>query len=180
MASRAEPSVAKPPASAPEVLESFSPTNGKRLGSVPSVAPEDVQQVVDEVAQVQPIWAQLRLEDRARYLRRAAEPIDTPQPFLKTKRSAFAYDPLGVVAVIAPWNYPWSIPLGEVAMALMAGNGVGLKPASLTCLGGERIRQVVERAGLPEGLVRTVHGGGSVGNALVESSVDKVFFTGSV
>ena len=40
------------------------------------------------------------------------------------------YDPLGVVGVIAPWNYPWTIPLGEVAIALMAGNGVVLKPAS--------------------------------------------------
>ena len=211
-------------------LESFSPTTGERLGSVPKVAPEQVQQVVDEVAQVQPIWAQLRLQDRARYLRRAAqailddidgirdlisreqgkprteayvmeilptvdalnwiadagpeiladEPIPNPQPFLKAKRSSFAYEPLGVVGVISPWNYPWSIPLGEVATALMAGNGVVLKPASLTCLIGERIREVFDRAGLPEGLVRTVHGGGAVGQALVESSVAKVFFTGSV
>jgi succinate-semialdehyde dehydrogenase/glutarate-semialdehyde dehydrogenase len=211
-------------------LESFSPVTGERLGSVPKLAPEQVQQVVEEVAQVQPIWAQLRLQDRARYLRRAAqailddidgirdlisreqgkprteayimeilptvdalnwiadagpeiladEPIPTPQPFLKAKRSSFAYEPLGVVGVISPWNYPWSIPLGEVATALMAGNGVVLKPASLTCLIGERIREVFERAGLPEGLVRTVHGGGAVGQALVESRVAKVFFTGSV
>jgi acyl-CoA reductase-like NAD-dependent aldehyde dehydrogenase len=84
------------------------------------------------------------------------------------------------VGVIAPWNYPWSIPFGEVAIALMAGNGVVLKPASLTPLIGERIREVFERAGLPEGLVRTVHGGGAVGQALVESSAAKIFFTGSV
>ena len=82
--------------------------------------------------------------------------------------------------MIAPWNYPWSIPFGEVAMALMAGNGVVLKPASLTCLIGQRIRDVFERAGLPDGLLRVVHGGGAVGQALVESTVAKVFFTGSV
>ena len=76
----------------------------------------------------------------------------------------------GSSGVIAPWNYPWSIPFGEVAIALMAGNGVVLKPASLTPLIGEKIRAAFERAGLPEGLVRTVHGGGAVGNALVESS----------
>ena len=230
MASRAEPSAAMPATTAPDVLESFSPTNGERLGSVPRLGPQDVQRVVDEVAQVQPIWAQLRLEDRARYLRRAAqailddideirdlisseqgkprteayimeilptvdtlnwvaeegpniladEAIDNPQPFLKTKRSAFAYDPLGVVALLRRNAMPEQAPLGEVAMALLAGNGVVLKPASLTCLVGERIRQVFERAGLPEGLVRTVHGGATVGNALVESSVAKVFFTGSV
>ena len=55
-----------------------------------------------------------------------------------------------------------------------------LKPASLTPLIGERIQAVFERAGLPEGLVRTVHGGGAVGQALVESSAAKIFFTGSV
>ena len=85
-----------------------------------------------------------------------------------------------MVGVIAPWNYPWSIPFGEVAIALMAGNGVVLKPASLTPLIGQRIQDVFERAGLPEGLVRTVHGGGAVGQALVESSAAKIFFTGSV
>ena len=85
-----------------------------------------------------------------------------------------------MVGVIAPWNYPWSIPFGEVAIALMCGNGVVLKPASLTPLIGQRIQEVFERAGLPEGIVRTVHGGGAVGQALVESSAAKIFFTGSV
>ena len=109
----------------------------------------------------------------------ADEPVAMPQLFLKTKQSAFVYEPLGVIGVIAPWNYPWSIPFGEVAIALMAGNGVVLKPASLTPLIGERIVRVFERAGVPEGLVRTVHGPGT-GAAVVESSVAKIFFTGSV
>ena len=89
------------------------------------------------------------------------EPISYPQLFFKTKRSFFSYEPIGVVGVIAPWNYPWSIPFGEVAIALMAGNGVVLKPASLTPLLGERIQTAFERGGVPEGLVRTVHGGGA-------------------
>ena len=109
----------------------------------------------------------------------ADEPIAMPQVFLRTKSSAFVYEPLGVIAVIAPWNYPWSIPFGEVALALMAGNGVVLKPATLTPLIGERIRKVFERAGVPEGLLRVVHGPGT-GSALVNSTVAKVFFTGSV
>ncbi len=107
------------------------------------------------------------------------EKIPMPQMFLKTKRSYFVYEPLGVIGVISPWNYPWSIPFGEVALALMAGNGVVLKPASLTPLIGERIARVFERAGVPEGLVRVIHGP-ATGSALVESSVAKVFFTGSV
>jgi acyl-CoA reductase-like NAD-dependent aldehyde dehydrogenase len=109
----------------------------------------------------------------------ADERIKMPQVFFKTKQSAFIYEPLGVIGVISPWNYPWSIPFGEVALALMAGNGVVLKPASLTPLIGERIAHVFERAGVPEGLVRVVHGPGT-GPALIKADVAKVFFTGSV
>jgi acyl-CoA reductase-like NAD-dependent aldehyde dehydrogenase len=211
-------------------LESRSPTTGELVGSVQATPAGEVAAVVEEVAQVQPVWAQLKTADRGRYLRRAAqaiidlteeivalisreqgkprteaylmevlptidalhwmadrgpsiladEKIPHPQLFLKTKRSSFTYDPLGVVAVIAPWNFPWTIPLQEVAMALMAGNGVVLKPASLTPLTGERIAEVFARAGVPEGIVRVVHGPGT-GEALVESKgIAKVFFTGSV
>ena len=71
--------------------------------------------------------------------------------FIKQKRARFTFEPLGVVGVIAPWNYPWSIPFGEVAIALMAGNGVVLKPASLTPLIGQRIQDVFERAGRARG-----------------------------
>ncbi len=108
------------------------------------------------------------------------ERIPHPQVFLKQKRSLFSYEPLGVVGVISPWNYPWSIPFGEVAIALMCGNGVVLKPAPETPLIGQQIQWVLERAGVPEGLVRVVHGGADVGEALVASTVEKVFFTGSV
>ena len=96
----------------------------------------------------------------------ADEKVRMTQAFTLSKSGHFSYEPIGVVGVIAPWNYPWSIPFGEVAIALMAGNGVVLKPASLTPLLGERIRRVFEKGGLPEGLVRVVHGGGAVGDAL--------------
>ena len=214
----------------PKQLESHNPATGELVGSVETVTPAQVQKVVDEVAAIQPAWAELALRDRADYMRRAAdvlldeiddlaellcteqgkprneaytmellptidalhwcadagpkiladEKIRYPQAFLLSKRSHFAYEPLGVVGVIAPWNYPWSIPFGEVAIALMAGNGVVLKPASLTPLLGEAIRRIFERGGFPEGLVRTVHGGGRVGDALAKSSAEKIFFTGSV
>jgi acyl-CoA reductase-like NAD-dependent aldehyde dehydrogenase len=124
--------------------------------------------------------------DALRWIARAGpkllddEDLEMPQLFLKGKDAAFTYEPLGVVAVISPWNYPWSIPLGEVALALMAGNGVVLKPSSLTPLIGERIGTAFERAGLPEGLLRVIHGPAETGAALVASSVGKVFFTGSV
>jgi acyl-CoA reductase-like NAD-dependent aldehyde dehydrogenase len=111
----------------------------------------------------------------------AEESIPMRQPLFLSKQAKFAYEPIGVVGVIAPWNYPWSIPFDEVAIALMAGNGVVLKPASLTPLLGERIQSIFEKAGFPEGLLRTVHGGGVIGQALCEApGIGKVFFTGSV
>ena len=211
-------------------LESFNPATGELVGVVPTITPDQVQAVVDDVARIQPAWAELPPKVRASYMRRAAdallddideiaellvreqgkprteaytmellptvdalhwcakagpkiladEKVRMSQAFTLSKSGHFSYEPIGVVGVIAPWNYPWSIPFGEVAIALMAGNGVVLKPASLTPLLGERIRAVFEKAGLPEGLVRVVHGGGAVGDALARSSAGKIFFTGSV
>ena len=111
----------------------------------------------------------------------ADEPVRHRQPFLWSKRSLHAFEPLGVVAVVSPFNYPWSIPLVETAIALMCGNGVVVKPAPLTPLVAERIPALFERAGLEPGLVGLVHGGGDVGRALIDAEpVGKVFFTGSV
>jgi acyl-CoA reductase-like NAD-dependent aldehyde dehydrogenase len=111
----------------------------------------------------------------------ADEPLSMSQPLFATKKAKLTYEPMGVIGIISPWNYPWSIPFDEVVIALAAGNGVVLKPASLTPLLGERIREVMERAGIPEGLVRVVHGGGAIGEALCEcDGISKVFFTGSV
>jgi acyl-CoA reductase-like NAD-dependent aldehyde dehydrogenase len=98
----------------------------------------------------------------------------------RNKRSLIAYQPLGVVAIISPWNFPFSIPVGEVVMALMAGNTAVLKPSEHTPVVGEAIKQLFASAGFPEGVLEVVEGDGSTGAALVESAVDKIFFTGSV
>jgi succinate-semialdehyde dehydrogenase/glutarate-semialdehyde dehydrogenase len=96
------------------------------------------------------------------------------------RTSTVVYRPLGVVGVISPWNFPWAIPLGEVVMALMAGNAVVLKPSELTPLVALKIAEVFRRAGLPDGLLEVVTGDGRTGAALVEAGVDKIMFTGSV
>lgn len=94
-------------------------------------------------------------------------------------RARWTYEPLGVVAVLGPATEPFSTPLGDVAVALMAGNAVVLKPSPQAALAGERIARVFARAGLPEGLLRVVHGGAETGAALVDAPVDQVRFTGS-
>ena len=70
------------------------------------------------------------------------------------KRARIAYEPYGVVGVIGAGSAPFAQPLGQIAGALLAGNGVAFKPAARAALAGERIARVLARAGLPEGLVR--------------------------
>ncbi|MEO6050113.1 MAG: aldehyde dehydrogenase family protein [Pyrinomonadaceae bacterium] len=99
---------------------------------------------------------------------------------LMGRSSKIVYHPLGVVGIIPAWNYPFSIPLGETVMALMAGNTVVIKPSELTPFVGLKIGEIFEKAGLPDGCVQIVSGGGTTGAALVEAKPDKVMFTGSV
>ena len=90
-------------------------------------------------------------------------------------------EPLGVAALMTPWNFPTAIPLWKIAPALASGNTVVFKPASLTPLNASRIVQVLEQAGLPPGVLNFVTGPGStVGEALaVRDDVAAVSFTGS-
>lgn len=99
---------------------------------------------------------------------------------LMGRSSQIVYHPLGVIAIIPAWNYPFSIPLGEAVMAIMAGNAVVLKPSELTRLVGLKIGEIFEKAGFPTGIVQVVSGGGDVGSALVKAKPDKIMFTGSV
>ena len=89
--------------------------------------------------------------------------------------------PLGVVALITPWNFPSAIPAWKMAPALVAGNTVVIKPASLAPLSAYRIVEALHEVGIPAGVVNYVTGsGGATGDALVEHpAVRAVSFTGS-
>jgi acyl-CoA reductase-like NAD-dependent aldehyde dehydrogenase len=205
------------------------PATGRILGRVPVTPPAQVDEVVEAVAKVQPLWALLRVKDRARYMRRMAQAViddfdqlheslarEQGRPRAEiaalellaaidaliwiaddganvlgarrvgvsrslsiAKRARIAYEPYGVVGVIGAGSAPFAQPLGQIAGALLAGNGVVFKPAARACLAGGAIARVTARAGLPEGLVRIVHGGADVGVALAQTPVDKILFTGS-
>jgi acyl-CoA reductase-like NAD-dependent aldehyde dehydrogenase len=90
-------------------------------------------------------------------------------------------EPLGVVGLIVPWNFPLTIASWKLAPALAAGNTVVLKPAELTPLTAQRFASIALEAGIPEGVVNVVVGPGSVcGRRLVEHpGVAKIAFTGS-
>jgi len=90
-------------------------------------------------------------------------------------------EPLGVVLVVAPWNYPLLTAVNAVVPALMAGNAVILKPSAQTPLAGERIVEALNGAGLPDGLLQCVHTDHAGTQALIRSpQIDGVCFTGSV
>lgn len=87
--------------------------------------------------------------------------------------------PRGVVGVIAPWNYPLTLALGDAIPALIAGNAVVLKPDSQTVLTALRALELLTAAGVPPDLVQVVVGDGPVVGAAVVDAVDYVCFTGS-
>ena len=227
--SRAPREADPPQAQAPQTIESRNPATGVVLGSVQATPPGQIDEVVRAVAQVQPLWALLRVEDRARYMRRMAQAIidelDTlareigreqgrtraevaalellpaidaliwiaddgakvlggrrvgiHRSMSLARRARIAYEPYGVIGVIGAGSAPFAQPLGQIAGALLAGNGVVFKPAARACLAAERIARVLARADLPEGLVTLAQGDARVGVALAGAPVAKVLFTGS-
>jgi len=98
---------------------------------------------------------------------------------LKSKIPYTTYKPRGVIGMITPWNFPFLLSIGEAIPALMAGNGVVIKPSSTTPLCALLGTRIAEQSGLPEGLLATVTGPGRVGWELIDH-VDMVSFTGSV
>ena len=125
--------------------------------------------------------------DTLRYLSRntgallAQRPIDYEQILFAHKEGSYRFDPLGVIAVVTPWNFPFGIPFVEIVACLAAGNTVVLKPASATALTGLAIGDLCRRAGLPPGVVNVVTASGSDTNHLIEhSGIAKILFTGSV
>ncbi|MHB8234069.1 MAG: aldehyde dehydrogenase family protein, partial [Solirubrobacteraceae bacterium] len=165
-------------------LQARDPATGQPLGSVQATAPLRIPDVVAEVAKVQPLWALLRVQDRARYMRRMAQAViddfdelaqalsrEQGRPAAEiaalellpaidaliwiaddgadllggrrvgisrgmslAKRARVAFEPYGVVGVIGAGSAPFAQPLGQIAGALLAGNGVAFKPAARAAL----------------------------------------------
>lgn len=99
---------------------------------------------------------------------------------LRMKSAKILQKPLGVVGVIAPWNGPFILGFNPTVQALLAGNGVVLKPSEVTPDSGRLVGELCVAAGLPRGLVQVVLGDGETGAALINAGVDKITFTGSV
>ena len=108
------------------------------------------------------------------------EPVPHGNLATKLKRGRLVREPHGVIGIISPWNYPFSIPATESLAALVAGNAVVLKPSELTPLVALELASLLHVAGVPEDVFRVVIGEGAAGAALLRSPIDKLVFTGSV
>jgi acyl-CoA reductase-like NAD-dependent aldehyde dehydrogenase len=136
---------------------------------------------------VETVFAELMLAlDTADFLARRAPEWLRPERVphhniaVKAKTGWLQFEPHGVIAVISPWNYPFSIPISEIVPALVAGNAVLLKPSELTPRVGALIGKVAAAASLPDGVLQVLQGGGALGAAIIDAKPDKVCFTGSV
>lgn len=123
--------------------------------------------------------------DLARFvIRETASVLDAPwftpaSLALWRKRVRIEHEPYGVVAVIAPWNYPFMLPAGIVLAALATGNTAVLKPSEFTPSSADLMADLFRDAGIPDGVFAVAQGDGATGALLTGADVDKVFFTGS-
>ena len=108
------------------------------------------------------------------------EPVPHGNLVTKLKSGWLVRESHGVIGIISPWNYPFSIPATETLAALVAGNAVVLKPSELTPLVALELAALLHAAGVPEDVFQVVVGEGPAGAALLRSPIDKLVFTGSV
>jgi len=108
------------------------------------------------------------------------EPVPHGNLAMKTKDGRIVREPYGVIAIISPWNYPFSIPATESLAALVAGNAVVLKPSELTTSVAFQLATLLHDAGVPKDVFQVIPGDGATGAALIASSINKLIFTGSV
>jgi len=122
--------------------------------------------------------AEFCISNAHRFLRE--RPLPHANLAMKTKSGKLVREPYGVIGIIAPWNYPFSIPAIETLAALVTGNAVVLKPSEFTPLIALELERLLMAAGLNPDLMQVVLGEGAIGAALTESAIDKLIFTGSV
>jgi acyl-CoA reductase-like NAD-dependent aldehyde dehydrogenase len=108
------------------------------------------------------------------------EPVPHGNPVMKLKGGTLLREPYGVVGIISPWNYPFSLPSIQTLTALATGNAVVLKPSEFTPYSSLELEKLLRAAGLDPELLQVMTGDGAAGAALLAANVQKIVFTGSV
>jgi acyl-CoA reductase-like NAD-dependent aldehyde dehydrogenase len=153
------------------------------LGRLAQLVHEETGKPLDD-AKLEIILAIVHIDWAARHARRVLRPRRVRSGLVAINQaSCVEYQPLGVIGVIGPWNYPVFTPVGSIAYALAAGNAVVFKPSELTPATGDwLVRSFGEALGVfgePMPVLQLVTGPGSTGEALARSGVAKIAFTGS-
>ena len=124
--------------------------------------------------------------DTVKYLRNhlpeflRAELVPHGNPIMKLKKGVLLREAYGVIGIISPWNYPFSLPSVQTLAALATGNAVVLKPSEFTPYSSLELQRLLREAGLDPDLLQVVTGDGSAGAALLNAPINKLVFTGSV
>ena len=207
-----------------EWLENFSPATGKIIALVPKSGQNDINMAVESAIQALPSWSALTNVDRANWLDKIADKLetkyeeiaeleskDTGKPIslarevdayrsvknfrffanmirnlneesyeMEDASNRVIYKPVGVGALITPWNLPLYLLSWKVAPAIGMGNTVVCKPSEMTPLTADLLMKTIDEIGLPKGVVNLVHGDGmGAGSPLVShENVSLVSFTG--
>ncbi len=153
------------------------------MGRLAELMHEETGKPLDD-ARLEIILAVLHINWAARHAKRVLRPRRVRSGLFSIHQSSTVeYQPLGVIGVIGPWNYPVFTPVGSIAYALAAGNAVVFKPSELTPATGAWLVQSFGEAlklfGNPVPVLQLVTGPGSTGEALARSGVAKIAFTGS-
>lgn len=159
---------------------------------------EYIRRYRDKVAEQKEEIAKLTTLEMGKPLRQSLEDIDFEVAFIdyyiqkgagnladeevlqeKGEKYRVTFEPYGVVAAIAPWNFPLSMANSGIIPALIAGNTVIFKPSEYTTLSQKRAVELLWDTALPEGVLNLVVGNGEIGKILISSQIDFVWFTGS-
>jgi acyl-CoA reductase-like NAD-dependent aldehyde dehydrogenase len=165
-----------------EILAKFQQLLNDRKQQVASVITSEAGKPVAESL----LTEILVVLDAARFLLQETYGFLREQPLphgnlaTKAKSGRLIRQPYGVIGIISPWNYPFSIPATESLAALVTGNAVVLKPSELTPLCAIELASLLHDAGVPADVFQVVIGEGVAGAALIESGIGKLIFTGSV
>jgi len=161
---------------------------GRRLGRLLAGLEARSEEIVDTITaetgkpRTEALLEMVTVVDHLRWFRRKTPGFFRPRRistgWIAWKKARLERDPMGVVGVISPWNYPFLLSMVPSLTSLFSGNAVVLKPSEWTPYSGLLVEELARDAGLPEGLVQVVIGGGVTGEALIRSGVDKVLFTG--
>jgi len=162
-----------------EILKKVSQLIAERMDDISRVITiENGKPIMESNMEVMgaQMYADYYSAESSQLLREESRVVDFPQPGNYEFRTTF--EPLGAVAVISPWNWPFMISFQTILPALVAGNSVIFKPSSLTAMVGQKIAEVFAEGGLPKGVLNLVQGDGKIGDLMVRSNVEAVVFTG--